>query len=194
MTHYEVLGIPRNATPAQIKRAYRRAAQTAHPDREGGSAAAMLPIQEAYDCLSDEARRAAYDADDTMPEESIDIAAKMVLADMVADAIKNHAADLQGFLRRVLHKARLHHEQQLADCPRRKLELEKWRGRVVNLRGEPNIVETVIEDELDAVDRDVSTLMRNIEMNARMSSMLDDYLDTGSGGTKIGTTVDRSGE
>lgn len=186
MTHYEVLGVPRNATDAQIKRAYQRKVQVAHPDREGGSAAAMLPIQEAYDCLSDGAKRAAYDADDSMPEESIDIAARMVLSDIIADAIGHGVAvDLQAFVRRVLQKALINHERQLADCPRRKLELQRWRGRVVNLRGEPNIVETVIEDQLDAVDKDTSTFMRNIEMNARMSSMLDDYLDTGSGGMKI---------
>lgn len=185
MTHYEVLGVARNATPDQIKRAYRRMAQTAHPDREGGSAAAMLPVQEAYDCLSDPTLRAAYDADDTMPEESIDIASRMVLSDIIVDAIGQGVADLQAFVRRVLQKALIHHERQLADCPRRKLELERWRGRVVNMRGDPNLVETVIDDQLDAVDQDVSTFMRNIEINARMRSMLDDYLDTGSGGTKI---------
>ncbi len=62
---YEVLGVARNATADEIKRAYRKLAMKHHPDRAKGDkvqAAAMFnEVQEAYDVLSDEQKRRNYD-------------------------------------------------------------------------------------------------------------------------------------
>lgn len=59
-THYETLGVARNASPAQIRAAYRDAARRLHPDA-GGSAAAMQRLNVAWNVLRDPGRRAAYD-------------------------------------------------------------------------------------------------------------------------------------
>jgi molecular chaperone DnaJ len=62
--YYEALGISRNATEDEIKKAYRRLAMKHHPDRNTGDVKAeekFKEIQEAYDVLSDERKRAAYD-------------------------------------------------------------------------------------------------------------------------------------
>jgi len=62
--YYETLGIPRNATDAEIKKAYRRLAMKYHPDRNTGDANAeekFKEAKEAYDILSDERKRTAYD-------------------------------------------------------------------------------------------------------------------------------------
>ena len=62
--YYEVLGIGRGADDAAIKAAYRRLAKECHPDRHGGCTnqeARFKEISEAYDCLKDPQKRAAYD-------------------------------------------------------------------------------------------------------------------------------------
>jgi molecular chaperone DnaJ len=62
--YYEVLGVARNASPADIKKAYRRLAMECHPDRNPGDASAeqrFRDISEAYEVLRDEQKRAAYD-------------------------------------------------------------------------------------------------------------------------------------
>lgn len=60
---YEILEVPRDADAGTIKRAYRRKAQKAHPDRDQstGSGDRFRALQIAYDVLSDPARRARYD-------------------------------------------------------------------------------------------------------------------------------------
>lgn len=57
---YETLGVKRDATADEIKRAYRRLASQHHPDK-GGDKTTFQEIQAAYDTLSDPNRRAAFD-------------------------------------------------------------------------------------------------------------------------------------
>ena len=62
--YYEVLGVDRNASAADIKKAYRRLAMKYHPDRNGGdkeAEAKFKEVGEAYEVLGDEQKRAAYD-------------------------------------------------------------------------------------------------------------------------------------
>ncbi len=61
---YETLGVSRDADAATIKRAYRKLAMQYHPDRNPGDADAeqrFKEINEAYDVLKDDQKRAAYD-------------------------------------------------------------------------------------------------------------------------------------
>lgn len=58
--HYQTLGVPRNASADEIKKAYRKLASTHHPDK-GGDKATFQRIQSAYAVLSDDQQRAQYD-------------------------------------------------------------------------------------------------------------------------------------
>jgi curved DNA-binding protein len=62
--YYQVLGVARDASADDIKKAYRRLARKYHPDvsKEPDAAARMSEINEAHTVLSDPERRAAYDA------------------------------------------------------------------------------------------------------------------------------------
>jgi molecular chaperone DnaJ len=64
--YYEVLGVPKNASDDEIKKAYRKHAMKHHPDRNQGDAAKVAEekfkeSKEAYEMLSDPQKRAAYD-------------------------------------------------------------------------------------------------------------------------------------
>lgn len=62
-THYTTLGVRPNATPEQIRRAYRDLAKAHHPDVSNNtdSASTFAAIARAYETLSDPERRREYD-------------------------------------------------------------------------------------------------------------------------------------
>ena len=62
-SHYDVLGISRDAGAADVRRAYRKRALATHPDKTNGASEAFLAVGEAFRVLSDRGLREAYDAE-----------------------------------------------------------------------------------------------------------------------------------
>ncbi len=59
--YYEVLGVKKDASDGEIKKAFRKAAVKYHPDKEGGDEAKFKEINEAYEVLKDKEKRQRYD-------------------------------------------------------------------------------------------------------------------------------------
>ena len=68
--YYKTLGVSKNATADEIKKAYRKAARENHPDA-GGDEEKFKDINEAYEVLSDEKKRKIYDQYGTADQSQI---------------------------------------------------------------------------------------------------------------------------
>jgi len=61
LDYYKTLGVERSASQDEIRKAYRKLAKKYHPDRDATAADKFKEVQEAYDVLSDPAKRKQYD-------------------------------------------------------------------------------------------------------------------------------------
>ena len=59
--YYNILGVSKNASADEIKRAFRKKAHEFHPDKGNGSAEKFKEINQAYQVLGDEQKRSQYD-------------------------------------------------------------------------------------------------------------------------------------
>ena len=59
--YYDVLGVNKNASQDEIKKAFRSLSKKYHPDKNGGDDSKFKEINEAYDTLGDESKRREYD-------------------------------------------------------------------------------------------------------------------------------------
>ena len=58
---YETLGVSKNASKDELKKAFYKLAHTYHPDKKGGDEAKFKEVNEAYQTLSDDTKRKQYD-------------------------------------------------------------------------------------------------------------------------------------
>jgi len=95
-TLYDLLGLSRDATPSQIKSAFRRAAKQSHPDA-GGDADQFQRLKAAYEVLSDEEARKYYDETGEVPADRLSSLAederfRTLLGDMLVTIISQAGA------------------------------------------------------------------------------------------------------
>lgn len=154
MNYYEVLGIEKDASRTDIKKAYRKAALHKHPDKSGDREE-FERIKEAYECLIDEASRQFYDQHGSAPkaEASLDDKALSLIASLannvMVDLIKSKN-DVPKFLisRLVDPSARL----KSMILGRLRSELIKARRGIIEGAAELKIA----EDELKSLGKSVS--------------------------------------
>lgn len=60
--YYKILGVEKEASKGDIKKAFRKLAHRYHPDKKGGDESKFKEVNEAYSVLSDEKKRQEYDA------------------------------------------------------------------------------------------------------------------------------------
>lgn len=91
---YKVLGAARDATKEQLKKAFRKKAKAAHPDKDGGDHGEMVALNKAMEILGDDVKRKRYDETgeaETSKEPTIEDKARMSLAkafdDLMGDEV-----------------------------------------------------------------------------------------------------------
>jgi curved DNA-binding protein CbpA len=181
MSHYDVLGLPPDADEAAIKRAYRKAAQSSHPDREGGDPERFQRIQLAYDVLSDPERRERYDqtgeSDKAQTLESQIDEALASLFQKVIDMNNPPANIIQAAMDEVRqNQGIIRTRQEVAN--QKVTRLKKLLGRVVMKAADGhNLFEGVLQSQIDSVEAAIKSADDMLTLLAGVATLLESYED-----------------
>lgn len=181
MTHYETLGVPRDASAAEIKAAWRRASSAAHPDREGGSTEAQAAVNKAYEVLCDDGRRAAYDAtgsDQQAP--ALETEAQQLLAQLFGQVLGGTSGDPITSARQVLLQARLQLGAHRDEAQDKRDRLAAMRDKIAVKGDAPNLAHGIIDSQLASFDNAFALMDRGDKVHELVGAMLDAYEFTGA--------------
>jgi curved DNA-binding protein CbpA len=186
MDLYQTLGVDRSASAADIRRAYRRRAKSAHPDA-GGSPEAFNRLHTALSVLSDDARRQRYDTsgefdegaavDNTlsstlqMVSQIIDLA----LGNILRSARDPRSADLLGEMREALRQVR---KKDADDATALRGAKDSWgalSGRFIRKKEGANHFETLVVGMIGQLEIRLSQLSERKKWLDMVETMLNDY-------------------
>lgn len=131
---YETLGVDRTASPAEIKRAYRRKAKAAHPDA-GGSPEAFNELSKAHRVLTDDRKRQRYDATgnaddgpDLSDQRAVSIIDAILSQMMDVDMVLQR--DLADIVRREIQRNLAQQASEESKAKRQRAKLESIKARM----------------------------------------------------------------
>jgi curved DNA-binding protein CbpA len=180
VTLYETLGVPPSATQDEIKAGYRRASSAAHPDRDGGSDAAMAAVNAANDILSDIARRAEYDrTGGTGPLFDAAAKAREQLVQMFTMTLQSSKPGevLRDIAEMLANgEAQAFGQKSQAEAMQNKLKARKDAIRRKN-EGE-NLASMVLDQQIAQAQEVIATADRTTAVIAEIRKLLEDYEST----------------
>lgn len=174
MSHYDTLGVPRDATQDEIKQAYRRRASGAHPDK-GGSTDDMQAINRAHEVLSDPERRAEYDRTGSDAEVApMEEVARGMLLDLFRKLLDGDCNDILGEAKTLilLHRGRQHTEIVRAHHKRSRLVK---RSKKVRVKKGENLVQMLIDQQIKHIDETIPEMERSLGLYDLCTTMLTNY-------------------
>lgn len=179
MNLYETLGVPRDATQAQIKKAYKKLAQRLHPDKPTGDAEKFQAIQHAYEILSDENNRAHYDrtgSDKGAPDYHSLATAHLsgLFSDITSGDMRfNIITEAKGMVAEKLAQFRSSEISHKANITK----AEKHLNRVKTRKNE-NIFKMVLDARIATLKSELESFKHNMLILETMQELLQDYEDT----------------
>lgn len=175
---YDTLGVPKDASPEDIKKAYRAKAMEHHPDR-GGSTADFQRIQMAYDTLSDPDKRAQYDAygEQQPGQETPEMAARDVIAQLITQLIERQELDLtHANLMAMVEQAIKHRRSSVvSDLKSLRVALKRYRIANKRLKTTDPIARKAIYEKRVTIARNVKAARGVRELADTVCRLLPEY-------------------
>lgn len=180
MSHYDTLGVQKEATASEIRAAYRKKAGECHPDREGGNVELMAQINRANDCLSNDDARKRYDESGfdgiavTLEQEARD---ELIKCFMDWTAFDNPTPCVK-FIENGLSETIKMLSNRLVElellCERKKKLRSKLKLKP-SATAADNIFEGVIDEQLVGIEKNMVSIQHQIEVFERVIEMAHDY-------------------
>lgn len=180
MNFYKILGVDKDATRPEIKKAYKRLAMKYHPDRDGGDKAEFEKIKLAYDVLVDPVRRERYDKNGTIdkPDDIQQEANNMLvtLFNLEIDTY-NFNKNIIKSIRETLRKAIEHADEtkHSIKCKIKKLEQAKER---IECKLEFNVFSELCDSKIAHMRVEIQSIEHKDEVARMALKILNKYKDS----------------
>lgn len=181
MTPYEILGVPKDATPEAIRAAYLKKAKELHPDA-GGDPEAFAAMQEAYETLSDPDSRAFYDATgqtsaqgSQLDKQAVGLLSQIMLsivADRSLDLVNTDVVELIGKQVAELIK---NIEEVIQNNGKHVERLEAFRERLKVKEGAANPLAATIAAAITDAGRMTAGARQELRLRMRAKEILEGY-------------------
>lgn len=181
-TLYQTLGVPPDATMAEIRAAYLAKSKTCHPDA-GGSTEAFQAIEEAYRVLSDSTDRDHYDRTGA-PREDIDRNANAELYGMLGELIEATIVQVDDLKQNdLLHAMRQYNltaaEKMRKSAAEGRAHLELLKTAHKRLRSKTpdgeNRLGAILQHRIENVQGQLDKLSARIALMGQVDAFLKDY-------------------
>lgn len=174
MSHYDELGVSRDATTEQIKKAYRAKSREKHPDK-GGPPDDFIPIAKAYEVLSDPDRRILYNSTGQDKRLPIETEVQNILMQGFNEALaQKNDIEIVGFVRGALEKVSNQLPRQVGELKARKKKLSAKRGKI-KTKSAVNIVHLIIDAELKNIEGQLLNIEHQIKVTKECLKTLKTY-------------------
>lgn len=180
MSLYDDLNVPADADAATIKKAYRKKASKAHPDKEGGSNAEFQKIHHAYKVLSDHSKRTRYDQtgqDDARADEKkrmVEGAVGLFLR-IVDDAENMESVNIMEAMRITLRTLIKDDRQRIVQGNRIIVRLESVKRRIVNKGKGEDIFTVALGVRIHLMQQQIAEIEETIAFNTKMIEFIRDF-------------------
>lgn len=179
MSHYDTLGVTRDADAATIKAAYRKLAQRYHPDMNQGEASAgaeamFKEVARAYEVLGDEAARARYDATGEDREApTLDVQARELLLNVFKAALEQDG-DAVAQANAMLANGKAEMTAQRTELQRRLRRYEKRSGRIKVKKGD-NLEQWIIDQHIADLKANLAKLDEAMRVRDAAAKLAENY-------------------
>lgn len=184
---YEVLGLGRDATEAEIRAAYRQLSKEKHPDG-GGTAEAFAAIGLAHSILMDERRRTAFDREGKVTEDKPDNAragALQLIDAFISGVVAAYATNFDPYLdprrRDLVAEFRAQMNEQISQQTAEIFQTEKAIKFVVDFKGRfsgkdpANPIERSLERQIEKARGVLDQMKEQIENRRLALEIIDGY-------------------
>lgn len=168
---YEILKIPRDATPDQVKEAYRFLVKQHHPDVQGDEAI-FKEISTAYEVLSDSEKRARYD-EFGMDDEEMNQVMEMAKG-MFSAAIDKDPEDIMCEVRQV-YSERTRQLDSQKDVIKQGIQKAERILDAMEESPENDFIGTMLRKEVVGMEADIENLVRVGEILCKAMDTLSEY-------------------
>lgn len=172
--HYETLGVSEDASAAEIKRAYRRKAERAHPDKKGGNQDEMIAINRAFDVLGDPKRKLLYDATGQDGQRPIEEQMRGLLMQGFQQALAAGSQMILRDVRRFVEEAKAKTIASQKEMRQGIKELEKRRQKIKS-KGKENLFHMIVDKEIQNLKQNIAVMDEGLKVVEAALKALDEY-------------------